>query len=59
VGLILDAGIPRVVFTYRDPSTFVVGEGAEQLAVVGVTVVEHPELADEVREINRLELMSG
>ncbi|WP_459707838.1 dihydrofolate reductase family protein [Actinophytocola sp. KF-1] len=54
--LILDAGIPRVVFTYREPSTFVVGEGAEQLAAAGVTVVERPELAGEVREINRLQL---
>ncbi len=54
--LILDAGIPRVVFTYREPSTFVVGEGAEQLAAAGVTVVERPELADEVRAINRPQL---
>lgn len=54
--LILDASIPRVVFTYREPSTFVVGEGAEQLAAAGVTVVERPELADEVRAINRPQL---
>jgi len=54
--LILDAGIPRVVFAYREPSTFVVGEGAEQLAAAGVTVVERPELAAAVREVNRLQL---
>ncbi|MGB3444570.1 MAG: dihydrofolate reductase family protein [Actinophytocola sp.] len=56
--LILDAGIPRVVFAYREPSTFVVGDGAEQLAGAGVTVVERPELADEVREVNRRQLAS-
>ena len=56
--LILDAGIRRVVFTYREPSTFVVGEGAEELTAAGVTVVERPELTDEVREINRLQLGS-
>jgi pyrimidine deaminase RibD-like protein/riboflavin biosynthesis pyrimidine reductase len=55
-GLILAAGIPRVVFAYREPSTFVVGEGAEQLAAAGVAVVERPELADEVREVNRPQL---
>ena len=54
--LILDAGIPRVVFAYREPSTFVEGEGAEQLVAAGVTVVERPELADEVRRVNRLQL---
>lgn len=54
--LILDAGLPRVVFAYREPSTFVVGEGAEQLAAAGVTVVERPELAEEVRAVNRLQL---
>jgi riboflavin biosynthesis pyrimidine reductase/pyrimidine deaminase RibD-like protein len=54
--LILDAGIPRVVFAYREPSTFVVGEGAEQLAAAGVAVVERPELADAVREVNRPQL---
>lgn len=54
--LILDAGIPRVVFAYREPSTFVVGEGAERLAAAGVTVVERPELAGQVREVNRTQL---
>lgn len=54
--LILDAGIPRVVFAYREPSTFVDGEGMEQLTAAGVTVVERPELADAVRDANRLQL---
>jgi riboflavin-specific deaminase-like protein len=51
--LILAAGIPRVVFALREPATFVDGEGAELLAASGVEVVELPELADTVREVNR------
>jgi riboflavin biosynthesis pyrimidine reductase/pyrimidine deaminase RibD-like protein len=54
--LIREAGIPRVVFAYQEPSTFVVGEGAEELAGAGVTVVEYPDLADQVRDVNRLQL---
>jgi riboflavin biosynthesis pyrimidine reductase/pyrimidine deaminase RibD-like protein len=54
--LIRDAGIPRVVFAYREPSTFVVGEGAEELTNAGVTIVEYPDLADQVREANRVQL---
>jgi riboflavin biosynthesis pyrimidine reductase/pyrimidine deaminase RibD-like protein len=50
--LILDAGIPRVVFAMREPPTFVDGEGAELLAAAGRTVVERPDLADGVREVN-------
>lgn len=50
--LILDAGIPRVVLAWREPSTFVVGCGAETLREAGVTVVEVPELAARVRDIN-------
>jgi riboflavin biosynthesis pyrimidine reductase/pyrimidine deaminase RibD-like protein len=38
--LIIEAGIPRVVFGLREPSTFVVGKGAETLAAAGVTVAE-------------------
>lgn len=38
--LIIDAGVPRVVFGLREPSTFVVGEGVETLTAAGVTVVE-------------------
>jgi riboflavin biosynthesis pyrimidine reductase/pyrimidine deaminase RibD-like protein len=51
--LILDAGVPRVVFAAREPTTFVDGEGAELLAAAGREVVEVPELADAVREVNR------
>lgn len=54
--LIREAGIPRVVFAYREPSTFVVGEGAEELTAAGVTLVEYPELAEAVRDANRLQL---
>ena len=51
--LILAAGIPRVVFALREPATFVDGQGAELLAAAGVEVVELPDLADAVREVNR------
>lgn len=51
--LIIDAGIPRVVFALREPPTFVDGDGAERLTAAGVTVVEVPELADAVRAANR------
>ena len=51
--LILAAGIPRVVFALREPPTFVDGRGAERLAAGGVDVVEVPELAEAVREVNR------
>jgi pyrimidine deaminase RibD-like protein len=51
--LILAAGITRVVFAWREPSIFVEGRGAELLSAAGVEVVEVPELADAVREVNR------
>jgi riboflavin biosynthesis pyrimidine reductase/pyrimidine deaminase RibD-like protein len=54
--LIREAGIRRVVFALREPSTFVVGEGAEELTNAGVTIVEYPDLGDKVREANRLQL---
>jgi riboflavin biosynthesis pyrimidine reductase/pyrimidine deaminase RibD-like protein len=54
--LIRDAAIPRVVFAYREPSTFVVGRGAEELTEAGVTIVEYPELGDLVRQANRRQL---
>ena len=50
--LIIDAGIPRVVFAMREPSVFVDCEGAEQLRAAGLTVVEMPELSDQVRAVN-------
>jgi riboflavin biosynthesis pyrimidine reductase/pyrimidine deaminase RibD-like protein len=51
---ILDAHIPRVVFALREPTRFVVGHGAEQLAAAGVEVVERPDVADEVRGVSSL-----
>jgi pyrimidine deaminase RibD-like protein len=54
--LIQDAGIPRVVFALREPSTFVVGKGAERLTAAGVTIIEYPELGAQVREANRLQV---
>jgi riboflavin biosynthesis pyrimidine reductase/pyrimidine deaminase RibD-like protein len=54
--LIQDAGIPRVVFALREPSTFVDGTGAERLTAAGVTLVEYPDLGEQVREANRLQL---
>lgn len=51
--LILAAGVERVVFAWREPSTFVDGEGAELLRAAGLEVLELPELADAAREPNR------
>jgi pyrimidine deaminase RibD-like protein len=50
--LILAAGIPRVVFAWREPDVFVDCEGAELLTRAGVEVVEVPELAPVVEEVN-------
>jgi len=49
---IVAAGIPRVVFAWREPRMFTDGEGAEQLRAAGVTVTEVPELAGRVRAVN-------
>ncbi|GLY66196.1 dihydrofolate reductase family protein [Amycolatopsis taiwanensis] len=49
---ILRAGIPRVVFAWREPDVFVHAEGAEQLRAAGREVVELPELAPLVRHAN-------
>jgi diaminohydroxyphosphoribosylaminopyrimidine deaminase/5-amino-6-(5-phosphoribosylamino)uracil reductase len=51
--LILAAHIGRVVFAWREPTIFVEGRGAELLRAGGVEVVELPELAEQVREVNR------
>jgi pyrimidine deaminase RibD-like protein len=45
-----------VVFALREPSTFVVGKGAERLTAAGVTIIEYPELGARIREANRLQL---
>lgn len=51
--LILDAGIPRVVIAWREPSLFVENcVGVELLRQHGVTVVELPELADQAMAPN-------
>ncbi len=49
---IVAAGIPRVVFAWREPRLFTDGEGAEQLRAAGLTVVELPELADRAIYVN-------
>ncbi len=51
--LILAAGIPRVVFAWREPPRFVRYAGAGLLAEAGVEVVELPQFADAAREPNR------
>lgn len=50
--LILDTPIPRVVFAWREPAIFADCDGAERLRAADRTVVEVPELAPMVREIN-------
>ncbi len=49
---ILAAGIPRVVFAWREPPIFTEGRGAEQLRAAGITVVEIPQLARAASAIN-------
>ncbi len=50
--LILAAGIGRVAFALREPPTFADCHGAETLLAAGLAVVELPDLADLVREVN-------
>ena len=54
---IVAAGIPRVVFAWREPSLFTAGEtppnsAGDQLRAAGVAVTEVPELADRARAVN-------
>ena len=49
---ILAAGIPRVVFAWREPRLFTDGRGAEQLRAAGVGVIELADLAPEAARIN-------
>jgi pyrimidine deaminase RibD-like protein len=51
-GLILAAGIPRVVYAWREPPLFVDCDGTEQLRTGGATVVEIESLADRARKPN-------
>ena len=49
---ILDAGIPRIVYAWREPSTFVDCVGAETLEAAGRTVIQLVELSDAARTPN-------
>jgi riboflavin-specific deaminase-like protein len=49
---IIAAGVPRVVFAWREPRLFTDGRGAEQLRAAGVAVTEVPALAGRARAIN-------
>jgi len=49
---IVAAGIPRVVFAWREPRLFTDGEGAGQLRAAGVAVTELPDLAERARSVN-------
>jgi pyrimidine deaminase RibD-like protein len=50
--LILAAGIPRVVLALREPALLAVCDGADRLRAAGVEVVELPELAPAVLDVN-------
>lgn len=50
---ILDTGIPRVVYAWREPSTFVDCVGAETLETAGCTVIQVSDLSDLARRPNR------
>nr|WP_218909539.1 deaminase [Nocardiopsis sinuspersici] len=50
--LVLATPVPRVVFAWREPALFVDCDGAERLRAAGRTVVERPDLASGVREVN-------
>jgi riboflavin biosynthesis pyrimidine reductase/pyrimidine deaminase RibD-like protein len=49
---ILDAGLPRVVYAWREPPLFAAGDGAERLRAAGLTVTEIGSLADAARSVN-------
>jgi riboflavin-specific deaminase-like protein len=49
---ILAAGIPRVVYAWREPPLFTAGDGADQLRAAGVTVIEIPGLAGRAQAVN-------
>lgn len=50
---ILNAGIPRIVYAWREPSTFVDCVGAETLSAAGRTVIQIPDLSSLARQPNR------
>jgi riboflavin-specific deaminase-like protein len=49
---IVAAGIPRVVFAWREPPVFTAGDGADQLRAAGVDVLELSALAPRARSVN-------
>jgi riboflavin-specific deaminase-like protein len=49
---ITTAGIPRVVFAWREPPLFTTGDGADQLRAAGVSVTEIPALAPRAESVN-------
>jgi len=49
---IVAAGLPKVVFAWREPALFTDGEGADQLRAAGVAVTEVPGLAARARSVN-------
>lgn len=50
--LIIEAGVPRVVFAWREPPVFVDCDGTALLRAAGVEVVEIPDLAGAAMEPN-------
>jgi diaminohydroxyphosphoribosylaminopyrimidine deaminase/5-amino-6-(5-phosphoribosylamino)uracil reductase len=50
--LIIAAGIPRVVYAWREPPLLATGGGERQLRAAGVSVTEVPGLAAEARQVN-------
>lgn len=49
---IFHAGIPRVVYAWREPPLFAAGDGADQLRALGVETVEIPRLASRAASFN-------
>jgi 5-amino-6-(5-phosphoribosylamino)uracil reductase len=49
---ILAAGIPRVVYAWREPPLFAEGDGADQLLAASVSVTEFPALAERAEQVN-------
>ena len=49
---IIAAGIPRVVFAWREPPIFTAGDGADQLRAAGIDVLELPDLAPRACTVN-------
>jgi len=49
---IIAAGIPRVIFAWREPPIFTAGDGADQLRAAGIDVLELPDLAPRACTVN-------